>query len=386
MIRSAAILGLVSLVAFPVWAKNPPRPAPIPKGVSVYSVEAETGLELFARDADTVRPPASMIKLALMLLVAEGLEDGRWTLETSVTATRHAEKMGGTQVYVKMGETYSLRQLMLGVVVASANDAAMAVAEGLWGSEDAYLDAANERIQQLGMTKSVFRSVHGLPPDRGEQPDETTARDMAMLARECAKHAQIHEWTSTRKFRFRPEDAEHLSTNKLLQMMDECDGMKTGYIHAAGFCVTATAKRGELRVITVVMGHPDGLARFRLAQQQLTEGLAAVRKDRVFAKETAEKPSITIENGREETVSVEATDDIWGVTRASDWDRIQLVWDLPKTLSAPVTAGTQVGEVRAELDGRVLGRSAIMLGAGVEETTWMWRTEKMIRDFLDSGN
>ncbi len=384
MVRASIILGAVFLAAAPVWAAKANAPRPIPKGVSVYSAEAETGLELFAHDADTVRPPASMIKLALMLLVAEGLDTGRWTLDTPVTATRRAEKMGGTQVYVKMGETYPLGQLMLAVAVASANDAAMAVAEGLWGSEDAYLDEANARIQELGMTKSVFRGVHGLPPDRGELPDETTARDMAALARECVKHPQIHAWSSTRKFRFRAADAEHLSTNKLLQMMDECDGLKTGYIRAAGFCITATAVRGEVRVVTVVMGHPDSMARFRLAQQQLTDGLTAVRKDRVFAKDTAEKPAIVIENGRAESVPVTVSDDIWAITRAADWERVQVEWDVPKTLPAPVTAGTEVGEVRAVLDGHVLGTAKITLGASVDQSTWMWRTEKMIREFLNA--
>jgi len=382
MRRRVLIFQAFLLVAMPVWAAKPVRPVAIPTGVSVCTVEADTGVEIFARDADTVRPPASMIKLALMLLVSEGIDEGKWNLDTPVTATKHAEKMGGTQVYVKTGETYPLRQLMLGVAVASANDAAMAVAEGLWGAEDAYLDAANARIQELGMEKSVFRSVHGLPPDRGEKADETTARDMTKLARECMKYAQIREWVGTKRFRFRPEDAEHISTNKLLQMMDECDGMKTGYIRAAGFCIAATAKRGDLRVITVVMGHPESMPRFRIAQQQLNDGFSAMRKDRVFVKATAEKPVIAVENGREASVPVQVSDDIWAVTKTADWERIKLVWNVPQTLAAPVKAGTEVGEVRAELDGHVLGQAKVMLGGSVEQTTWMWRTEKMIRDYL----
>jgi D-alanyl-D-alanine carboxypeptidase (penicillin-binding protein 5/6) len=374
---------VVLLAAAPVWSATTPKH--VPPEISVYSIEASTGLELYSHNPDTIRPPASMIKLALILLVSEGIEAGRWTLDTPVTATRHAEKMGGTQIYVKMGETYPLGRLMLGVAVASANDAAMAVAEGLWGSEEAYLDAANARIQELGMTRSVFRSVHGLPPDRGEQPDETTARDMATLARECVKHKYIHDWTSTKTFRFRPEEAEHLSTNKLMQQMPECDGLKTGYIAAAGFCITATAARGGVRMITVIMGHPDNQQRFRLAKQLLTEGMDSVRKDRVVAKAAAEKPQIVIENGKSDSVSLNVTDDVWATTRSADWDRIQIVWDIPQKLPAPVTAGTEAGEVRAELDGHVLGRSKIVLGGSVEQTSWVWRTEKLIRSFLNSN-
>jgi len=356
----------------------------IPPEVSVYSVEADTGLELFSHDADRVRPPASMIKLGMMLLVAEGLHAGQWTLEAPITASRHAEKMGGTQVYVKMGETYTLGRLMLAVAVASANDAAMAVAEGLWGSEEAYLEAMNKRLGELGMTNSVFRSVHGLPPDRGEQPDATTARDMAILSRECLKHPQIIEWTSTVRFKFRDEQAEFLSTNKLLQQMDECDGLKTGYIRAAGFCIAATAKRGDVRVLTVVMGHPDSAARFRLAKQQLTGGLESVRRGLVLAKDAVETPLIDVENGKADSVPVVVSDDIWATTRAEDWERVQLVWETPAKVTAPVMAGSEVGEVRAELDGHVLGRAKVVLGGSVDQTTWIWRTEKMIRTFLGS--
>jgi D-alanyl-D-alanine carboxypeptidase (penicillin-binding protein 5/6) len=365
----------------PAWAAAKPK---IPPEVSVYSIEADTGLELYAHDADRVRPPASMIKLGMMLLVAEGLHAGQWTLDSPITATRHAEKMGGTQVYVKMGETYPLGTLMLAVAVASANDAAMAVAEGLWGSEEAYLEAVNKRLGELGMTHSVFRSVHGLPPDRGELPDETTARDMATLARECLKQPQVVSWTSTVRFKFRDEQAEFISTNKLLQQMDECDGLKTGYIRAAGFCITATAKRGDLRVVTVVMGHPDATARFRLAKQQLSDGLDTVRRGVVLTKDAVQTPAINVENGKADAVNVRVSDDIWATTRAEDWDRVQLVWDTPAKLAAPVTSGSEVGEVRAELDGKVLGRAKVVLTESVDQTTWIWRTEKMIRSFLNA--
>lgn len=377
-----AIVGAISLFV-PVWATAQSK---IPPEVSVYSVEADTGLELFVHAADRVRPPASMIKLGMMLLVAEGLHAGQWTLDSPITATRHAEKMGGTQVYVKMGETYPLGRLMLAVAVASANDAAMAVAEGLWGSEEAYLEAVNKRLGELGMTKSVFRSVHGLPPDRGEQPDETTARDMSMLARECLKHPQVIEWTSTVRFKFREEQAEFLSTNKLLQQMEECDGLKTGYIRAAGFCIAATAKRGDVRVVTLVMGHTDNSARFRLAKQQLTNALESVRRGLVLAKDQAQTPIIDVENGKADTVAVSVSEDIWATTRSEDWERVRLVWETPAMITAPVTAGSEIGEVRAELDGHVLGRAKVVLAGSVDQTTWIWRTEKMIRSFLNTSD
>ncbi len=357
----------------------------VPDDVSAFCVEAETGIVLYEHNADYVRPPASMIKLLMMLLVAEGLEDGTWGLDTQITASRHAQNMGGTQVYLNAGETHPLSNLMLAVAVASANDAAMAVAEGLWGGEAEYLDAANARAQELGMEHSVFRSVHGLPPERGALPDETTARDMAALARECVRHAQILEWTNTRMFRFRPADAVHLSTNKLLQQMTECDGLKTGYIRAAGFCITATALRGDVRVVSVVMGHEDNRKRFQLAEQLLEDGLGAVRKGPVLLRETAERHEIPVENGKAPTVPVAVAADISIIARTEDWERIQLVWDMPAQLVAPLRAGAEVGVVRAELDGNVLGLATLVLADGVEESSWIWKTEQLIRSFLSEN-
>ncbi len=207
--------------------------------VSVICVELDRGLVLYEEHADIKRPPASMIKLMLMLLVAEGYGRGDWTHDTAIPVSALAESMGGTQVYLNAGESWPLGELMRAVSVASANDAAMAVAEGLWGSEAKYLRAANARAGALGMKDTVIHGVHGLPPDNGEDFDQTTARDMAVLAAMCAKEPEIMGLVGQKELQFRPKDATKFNTNKMLWRMDDCDGMKTGFIRAAGFCVTA---------------------------------------------------------------------------------------------------------------------------------------------------
>lgn len=354
----------------------------IPPGTSVYSFEPESGLVLFEENADTVRPPASMIKLMLMLLVAEGIDRGDWNLDTPITATMHAQRMGGTQVFLAAGEVRPLEKLMEAVAVSSANDAAMAVAEGLWGSERAYLETMNARAQALGMKDTEFHSVHGLPPDRGEEPDRTTARDMARLAQACVQHPQILAWTNLERYRFRPGEPYRYTTNKLIREMPESDGLKTGYIRAAGFCITATAPRGGLRVITVIMGHPNSRARFELARRLLNEGLDSLRKDRVLERDTVEHPEIPVENGTLETVALDVTDDLWATVLRKDWDRINVVWDVPDRIAAPASAGTAVGEVRAEMDGRVLSRASLVLARDVDSATWTWKVTHAVRSFL----
>ncbi len=244
---------------------------PIPEGVSAICIEPDTGHVLFEENADIVRPPASMIKLIMMLLVSEGIDAGDWTLEQPITASAKAERMGGTQVYLSEGEVWSLGKLMEAIAVSSANDAAMAVAEGLWGSEEAYRTRMNERAAELGMTNTKFVSVHGLPPDKGEDPDATTARDMAILAAECVASERIMTWVGTKEYVFREGAQPFYNTNKLLWRMEGCDGLKTGYIRAAGFCVSATAQHNGKRLVSVVMGHPSKYGRFNLAQQLMEE-------------------------------------------------------------------------------------------------------------------
>lgn len=350
----------------------------LPGGISAFSIEAETGLVLLEHNADVVRPPASMVKIMLMLLVVEGLEKGDWTLQTPIEASRHAQRMGGTQVYLHEGEVHPLEALMIAVAVASANDAAMAVAEGLWGSEEAYLANVNERARELGMDSSEFHSVHGLPPDRGEEPDKTTARDMAALARACVRHPQILEWTSTVSFELRHAEGKKYTTNTLMRQMPECDGLKTGYIRSAGFCITATAEREGLRIISVVMGYNDNRARFDLAGRLLQEGLDDVRKERVVIRGVTPAPTVRVANSETKAVALEFSDDLWVTVRRSDWDRILVVLDHPEEMRAPMEAKTKVGEVRVELDGDILSQTSIFLPVTLKEAGWMWKVEHAV--------
>ncbi|MFA6243304.1 MAG: serine hydrolase, partial [Candidatus Hydrogenedentales bacterium] len=230
---------------------------------------ADTGLVVGERNADEAHAPASMVKLMLMLLVTEGLDAGTWTLETPITISAGAANVGGTQVELKAKESWTLDQLMTAVAVASANNAATAVAEGLWGSVDKYLEAANARAKELGMRGTEYHSVHGLPPGKGELSDVTTARDMTVLAEECIKKPQIMTWVGVREFSLRPEEAPKSNTNKLLFSLEGCDGLKTGFTRAAGYCLTATAVRNGVRLVVVVMGCERLSQRFEVAQYLL---------------------------------------------------------------------------------------------------------------------
>jgi D-alanyl-D-alanine carboxypeptidase (penicillin-binding protein 5/6) len=271
-------LGVSGLAAWRASAAGKPAPKTVEKPVGAICIDVDTGRILFQQEADTPRVPASLVKMMQLLLVAEGLEAGRWTPEQVITVSAKAQGMGGTQVLLAAGETWPLEHLMQAVAVASANDAAMAVAEGLWGSEAEYLRVMNVRAAELGMTNTEYHSVHGLPPDRGKEPDVTTAGDMARLALTCVCHPRILGWTCLKELKFRPEGAIHYNTNKMLWRMPDCDGLKTGYIRAAGFCVVATAKRGNIRLIGVVLGSNSKYGRFNFAEEMLDNGFATMQK------------------------------------------------------------------------------------------------------------
>ena len=354
-----------------------------PKGPSLISIEAETGLVLHEKNADTVRPPASMIKLMQMLLVSEGLREGKWTLDQPITASRKAQHMGGTQVYLEAGDVFPLGHLMKAVSVASANDATMAVAEGLWGNEDAYLAAMNERAQALGMKNSEFHSVHGLPPSWGEEYDKTTARDMALLAQACVKEPQVLAWTNLRDIQFRPDEPKKYSTNKLLRRRDDMDGLKTGFISAAGFCITATLEKDNVRVIAVLMGYQDKYVRFNEAERLLDEGVATMRRGQLIAKGIEEAPKVTVQNCETPTLQLEVSKEIDLLVRSSEWENIELVWEHPKSVTAPVKKGQKIGTVSAMLGDKVLAERELIASADLAEAGWGWKLEQSFYSFFE---
>jgi D-alanyl-D-alanine carboxypeptidase (penicillin-binding protein 5/6) len=368
--RLAALIPCLLLISIPVLANTSAAQAP-----SYICVEAETGLVVHEENADAVRPPASMLKLMLMLLVCEGIEAGKWHDDTPVTASAEAQRMGGTQVYLEAGDTWPLAHLMRAVGVASANDAAMAVAEGLWDSKEACIEAMNLRAWELGMVQTKFTSVHGLPPDPGVLPDATTARDFSILARACIARPRIREWVGDKEFQFRPEQAVIYNTNKLLWRMEGCDGLKTGYIRAAGFCIAATASRDGLRLVAVVMGEAGSNDRFRKAEALLSEGLEQVRRVRLAEAGQMLQSPLPAMRAMTSSVRLEVSAPLNVVVKAEDADAVTLAADHPRAVEAPLQRGTVVGEIRAELGGRVLAKAPLAIAEDLLLDAWRLVTD-----------
>jgi serine-type D-Ala-D-Ala carboxypeptidase (penicillin-binding protein 5/6) len=343
-------LFLIPLAFFPAVAQNNDP------GLSYICINAESGSVIFEENADLRRPPASMVKMMLLLLVSEGMDAGLVTGDYMLGVSRQAQNMGGTQVYLEEGESWPLDLLMKAIAIASANDAAMCIAEGLWGSKEECLEAMNHRAIELGMRDTVFNSVHGLPPSPGDDPDLTTARDMARLAIECVKHPRILDWVSQKELIFKPDHSTYYNTNKLLWRMEDSDGLKTGYIRAAGFCVTATVQREGLRLVSVVMGAPTVNSRFNLAAELLEDGFAAIHGVPVIGAGTPIGKTFSIPGTEAEQVRLETAEEIRLAIRPGDREKVQLEVRLMEPFHLPIASGEWAGDIIASLDGRKLGR------------------------------
>lgn len=224
--------------------------------IGAIVVDASDGSVLFEDGADKVGYPASMLKLMDLYLVLEGVDEGRLVLDAPVYVSREAERMGGSQVFLATGEVFPLEEMLYALMIQSANDAAVAIAEHVGGTRDAFVELMNRKARELGMTTTVFQSPHGLPPGAGQRPDLTTPRDFAKLCVALIHHhPEALKYTSETFRIFRPAKPFEMRThNHLLKSFAGCDGLKTGFYRDAGFSIAATAEREGRRVVAVVMG------------------------------------------------------------------------------------------------------------------------------------
>ena len=262
--------------------------------VSALVVDADSGEVLFEEHAETVVYPASVLKIMDMLVIFDQLEQGKVRLDQMVQVTKEAAQMGGSQVYLDPSEQFSVEDLLYALAVQSANDAAVALAIHVAGSTEGFVALMNKKAEELGMKDSKFYSVHGLPPSKGQKPDQTTARDLALLGRELARRPAIFEYTNTRERPFRDGKFIMRNHNHLLGMVNGCDGFKTGYFQAAGFSIVATAQRDGVRLIAIVMGSKDRKVRDAKTSELLAKGFAQLPPKPVAAA-VLEKPEPTPE-------------------------------------------------------------------------------------------
>jgi len=245
---------------------------------SAVVMEAGSGRVLWEDHAGAEAYPASMVKMMNVFIVLDDVKDGTLQLDAPVEIDRATEQIGGRQVWLKTGEIFPLKELLYATLIHSANDAATALAICASGSKEAHAKRMDAKAKALGLTSTVFHNVHGLPPGPGQLPDVSSAFDMARLADALlTTHPEVLNYTSISSRNFREGNPVRLtSSNKLLQSVEGCDGLKTGYFRAGGFSITATAERDGVRIIAVVMGCTDSATRNLWAERLLERGFIAI--------------------------------------------------------------------------------------------------------------
>jgi D-alanyl-D-alanine carboxypeptidase (penicillin-binding protein 5/6) len=318
-------------------------------------MEATTGKVLEEQNMHARRAPASMTKLMVAYIVLDRIAKGQLHLTDKVRTSREAEKIGGSQVYLKEGEEFSLEDTMKAIMIASANDSAYAVSELVAGSAQDFVELMNETAKSIGMNDTEFTSVHGLPPGKDQKEDLTSCYDMALLARAIMKYPKILEWTSTKTASFRNGTFVLNNHNKLLSRMPEVDGLKTGFYRETGYNITATAKKGDLRFIVVVMGSPTAKGRDNFACEKLKHAFGEYTAVSVAKKGQPIDKESYLDDGKFKKIKGVAASDLAIPLLRGKKKEIKQVYNLPR-IKGEVRQGQKLGEVVYQLDNEVVGR------------------------------
>ena len=335
------------------------------KAPSALLMEAQTGKILYEKNTHESRACASITKVMTLLLVMEALDSGKIGLQDTVTASEHASSMGGSDIWLEPGETMTVDDMLKATVIMSANDCAVALAEYVAGSEDEFVQQMNARAKELGMNETTFKNCNGLDEDG----HVTTAYDVALMSRELIKHEKIFDYTTQWIDHVRDGQTQLVNTNKLIKTYQGITGLKTGTTGKAGSCITATAVRGNVSLIAVVLGSSSTDDRFSAASTLLDYGFANWSVVEPGIPNEAYSP-VPVANGMENTVEpeIDAGENIL-VPKGKD-SEIQYKVTVNPDVKAPVEKGQSLGKVTCSLDGEVLRKYDIKAKNSVEPITF----------------
>ncbi|WP_099467610.1 D-alanyl-D-alanine carboxypeptidase family protein [Konateibacter massiliensis] len=340
---------------------------------SAILMEASTGTIIYEKNSKEQLRPASITKIMTLIIIFDALEAGKITLEDTVTVSEYAASMGGSQVFLEPGETQTVDTMIKCIAVASANDACVAMAEYIYGSESEFVNQMNERAKGLGMENTHFVNCNGLDVD-GHM---TSAYDVALMSRELiVKYPQIHNYSTiwmeniTHVTKKGSTEFGLTNTNKLIKQYEYATGLKTGSTSLAKYCVSATAVKNDIELIAVIMAAPDYKVRFQDATTLLNFGYG---KCQVYSDDNQEPlPQIAVKKGIERSVNCEYEDNFkyLDVTGA-DLTSVEKEMQLPESVEAPINAGDMAGKIVYTLGGKEIGYTKILYTASVDEAAYM---------------
>ena len=363
MKRAALILAVVVLLALPAQAAGLEV-----GGKSACLMEVTTGTVLYEKNSSEPLAPASVTKVMTMLLIMEAIDSGKISWDDMVTASENAAAKGGSQVYLKAGETMSVRDMLKSIAVSSANDCACAMAEHLAGSEEAFVEQMNKRAQELGMTGTHFVNCTGLDDAPEASEHRTSAGDIAIMSRELlSKHPDIKKFTTIWMDTIRGGAFGLSNTNKMVRFYSGATGLKTGFTSGAGYCLSASAQRDGMELVAVVMGAESSTVRFAACKQMLDYGFANYA---LYTPELSGEARVAVRLGREDAVNAVLRGDNAILVEKGARGGIQTEVSLEEQVSAPVSEGQRLGTMTLRTGDRVLAELPLVAERKVERVNW----------------
>ncbi len=365
----AALTAATAIASWGNAALTADAAEPVCGGKAVYLCDEGSGTEVYSRDAERQLPIASMCKIMTLVLSFEAVESGELGYDEPITVSENASGMGGSQVFLDTGLTYSARDLIKTVAVCSANDSCVALAERIAGSESGFVARMNSRAKELGAENTLFANCTGLPKD----PQYSCAKDVALMLKELLRHEEYFALCRIRYEEFSHPDGRTTSitnTNKLLRKYAGCDGGKTGFTSEAGFCLAATAKRGETRLISVVIGADSSDARFNGVAALLDYGFEHYETRVVLEAGRELDMRAQVRGAKKKEVSVVAESPLSLFAKRGEETEYTLSYDLNEGLRAPIAKGDTVGSVTLYAEGVEIARTELLAGEDAPRLRW----------------
>ena len=347
---------------------------------AAYACDFVSGTPIYTKNETERLPIASMCKIMTLLLSFEAVDRGELQYDEQITVSENASGMGGSQVYLDTGLSYSAQDLMKTVAVCSANDSCVALAERVAGSESAFVDRMNTRARELGAENTLFANCTGLP----KEPQYSCAKDVSLMLREMLRHEKYYEFSKVWLEDFAHPDGrttQITNTNKLVRSYNGCDGGKTGFTNEAGFCLAATAKRGDTRLISVVIGAENSKERFGAVSKMLDFGFANYENKPLLEAGQPLESRVPVRAGKVKDIAVGAETPLFAFCKKGEAGDYTIEYAFRDDLRAPIAAGDDVGEAVLYRDGVEICRTRLVSLDNVEKRSWWDSFRDLARDW-----
>lgn len=381
------ILSMFFTAAMPISAeeksKDDSNVKLAPDAKSAILIERDTGKTLFDKNANEKLPPASMTKIMTLLLIMESLDKGKLKMDEMVRVSERASSMGGSQIFLEAGEEMSVENLLKGIAIASGNDASVALAERIAGSEEAFVKKMNEKVKALNLENTKFQNTTGLPAE----DHYSTSYDMAIIAKELLKYETITKFTSIYEDYLRKGEENEfwlVNTNKLVKFYPGVDGLKTGFTNEAKYCLTATAKKNDMRVIAVVMGAETPKKRNATVSSMLDYAFNHFETKKLYEKDQL-ITKLQLTKAENKNINIVASQSISTLhEKGASTEKIKTVVELDDNITLPMEKGEQVGTLYVKNGEKILSKTPLTIDQDVKRASYITFLKRSLQKMTKS--